>query len=248
MKISVSTGLPQSQASEEQVVLYRGISVPGDEAQRIRDRIISEGMRGTEGRQWRFTHHDLRDRLEDFFGKSALSTADTRAEDIPRFDAICACGDETGAAYYALKHNRHRRADEVSYVIRFSATLKDVYVDGRDFLYTAFQMFDRKTSERITEQNEVLRNLYGSGIQRYFSKAVSSSDLRYRWAMCDLACQDPQVLKGHLRNQTLIGGRFGTVFRSAFFVRAPIPSEQILAVSVACGPVPRQEYSLEAFF
>lgn len=240
--------MPQSQASEEQLVLYRGISVPGDEARKIRDRIISQGMRGTEGRQWRFTHYDLRDRLEGLFGKSALSTADTRAKDIPSFDAICACGDETGAAYYALKHNRHRRADEVSYVIRFSAALKDVYVDGRDFLHTAFQMFDRKTSARTAEQNEALRNLFGCGIQRYFLKAVSSSDIRYRWAMCDLACQDPQVVKGHLRNQTLIGGRFGTVFRSAFFVRAPIPPERILAVDTASEPVPRPEYSLEALF
>ena len=42
--------------------------------------------------------------------------------------------------------------------------------------------------------------------------------------MCNLAPFDESVVKSHYQNQKIIGGRYGTRFSSAFFVKAPIAS------------------------
>ena len=47
---------------------------------------------------------------------------------------VCACGDEMGAIYYTTKHNRDRE-NNTPVLISFDANLRDVIIDGRDFLY-----------------------------------------------------------------------------------------------------------------
>jgi len=51
-----------------------------------------------------------------------------------------------------------------------------------------------------------------------------------RIAMCNLAGFDPAVALSHLQNQRVIGGRYRTKFASAFFVKAPVSSNQISRV------------------
>jgi hypothetical protein len=81
-------------------------------------------------------------------------------------------------------------------------------VDGRDFLYTIFQLGDPQLARPIIER------IFGIAILRYIDRAWSS-DGRERIALCDLAVQDDAVVLAHAGNKTVIGGRYGTRFRSA---------------------------------
>lgn len=216
------------------LVLLRGIAVRSEDADRVRETILNNGILGNEGKRWSFDLNDLRGRLEDLFNNPVLSLSDTRPprQSADYFPVTCACGDEIGASYYALQHNKHEGLEEVSYVIRFRAPLWAVYLDGRDFLYTCFQLWDRETRGRVELQKQLISKIFGMRIARYFEKATTTSNHGYRLALCDLACQDPLVVKHHATNRLVIGGRFGTCFSSAFFVRTPIGPESIVAVEI----------------
>jgi hypothetical protein len=49
-------------------------------------------------------------------------------------------------------------------------------------------------------------------------------------ACCDLATQDPDVIRAHVSNGLVIGGRYNTRFSSAFMVTAPVPVAKIVSV------------------
>jgi len=209
------------------LILYRGFSVPKDASNITKNTIISKGLSGNEG-FWKFELDNLRDKLDILFNKPDLSTSDTRNSSSP-FPVVCACGDRIGASYYA-----HRGDDsgKVPYVIKFAAPLSSIYVDGRDFLYTVIGYLGKKP-ELKEKQILILKKLFGKAIERYLIKAVSSEESTYRFAMCDLACQDENVIIDHYKNKLVIGGRYDTIFRSAFFVKVPISSEQIISVEVS---------------
>ena len=208
----------------EMLTLYRGIAVPRSKAKMIADNIKEKGIKGDEG-FWRFIYKDLRARINELFNKPDLSRNDTiYSKQYNEFPVVCVA-DELGAHYYALVHNWNSE-DNTPIVITLKVPITDVYVDGRDFLYTCFG------SCKSYQTVEILKELYGSSIEKYFLKAISSSDLRYRYAMCDLATQDLDVIVAHYKNKTIIRGRYNTHFRSAFFVRAPIPPDRIKDVQI----------------
>jgi len=227
----------------KELILFRGITVPADNAEIVRREILTEGIRGDEG-SWNIEIVDLKDRLQILYDKADLTTNDTRPsrtvqdgrgwhiETIDGFRIICACGDESGASYYALDHNRHPQKDEISFIIKFVVPLSDVYIDGKDFLYTCFQFWDRKGTGIFASQSETLSKLFGKTILKYFEKAASTDDQKYRVAMCDLACQDDQIISDHAKNKIIIKGRYNTTFCSAFFVKSPIAAARILSVEI----------------
>jgi len=218
------------------VTLYRGLAVPEVEAKRIEQKILSEGVSGTEG-NWQFHVPDIlhvRASLEALFRMPDL-TRDHLPEDTT-FRGFCACGGATGAAYYALRHNFTKKND-YPLVIEFTASIDDIYVDGRDFLYPAFQLWDRHFTNNQDWQSAVLCDLFGPSISRYFDTACQSAHQPYRIAMCDLATFDSEVAWGHVHNERVIAGRYGTMFTSAFFVKAPVTANRITRVYVPedCG-------------
>ena len=227
----------------KKLTLFRGISVSKNEVEKIKGNIITNGIKGNEG-FWEFELNDLRKQLNELFEKPDLSTEDTRPsiwiedhnngghrELINGFPVICAA-DKLGAHYYALVHNRHKVKDEVGLIVSFETPIDNVYADGRDFLYTCFQLWDRNATKNYAKQLSLLTKIYGDAIRKYFEKASKSKDQSYRIAMCDLATQDIDVVKAHYKNDIVIGGRYGTVFKSAFFVRVPILPEYILNVEI----------------
>ena len=224
-------------------ILYRGITVPKEDAQKIKDNLIRAGIRGDEG-NCRVQVPDTRDKLEILFNKQDLTTDDTRAK---TEDTVCACGDKGGASYYALVHNTYRNAEEVSFVLSFVMPISAIWIDGRDFLYTCFQLWDREGAHHVKEQSGILKKLFGPNIETYFKKAALSGDQDYRLAMCDLACQDSQVIRDHTRNKIIIGGRHGTKFCSAFSVKPPINPQQIISVEPAEFWIFSPSISLEDF-
>ena len=114
---------------------FRGIAVPASSADQTIASIRENGLIEGQGTWNMLQSWGLPD---DRLGRKAdLSTSDTRRESATR-PALCACGTVEGAAYYAWHHNRTSYND-TPVLVEFDAPLDDIAVDGRDFLYPAFQ-------------------------------------------------------------------------------------------------------------
>jgi len=216
--------------------LYRGIAVPWEQKESVIQEIEAKGLVYTEASNWKFSlgpafSDSYREKL---FRKVDLSTSDTRPKGAKEV-YICACGEKQGARYYAYRHNRTKDKN-CALVIEFEANIRDLRVDGRDFLYTMFQMGDP------AKAREAVIDCFGKAIGRYAEAAWMSdrSQTNYSIALCDLAIEDPAVIKGHLRNRSVINGRSRTSFCSAFFVRTPIPPTHIQSIEVIKSFVPSE--------
>ena len=199
---------------------FRGISVPEADTRSVITQIERDGISGTEGK-WKVKYSYPGD-IDLLFSKADLSTDDTRDQELET-PVICACGEYLGASYYALKHNRTPE-NNTSIVMEFEADMSSVAIDGRDFLYTAFQSGDPNRAR------PVLRTAFGGAVLRYAELAWKTKEQSKRVALCDLAINDPAVICSHYDNVLVLGGRFGTVFRNAFLVRVPIPASAIISV------------------
>lgn len=218
--------------SQTSLILYRGIAVRPIDAQQVLNSILNGGIKGNEGR-WRFLLPDparVRAKIPDLLSAQRLSTHDIFSE--TPFNGICACGDTIGAYYYALKHNR---TVEKSFpiLIKFRASIDDIYVDSCDFLCTAFQFWDRETKSARAKQALVLEELFGQKILLYFDRCAREREQSIRIALCNLAAFDIEVVLAHYNNRKIIRGRYGTTFCSAFYVKAPVNPSQI----ISCEPI-----------
>ena len=199
--------------------LFRGIAVPSDIAASAKLRLLENGLVEGQG-NWRIE--------QPWRVRSGILVANTDASrDDPRNlewrPAICACGTPAGAAFYSLHHNRST-TNNTPILIEFEAHLDRVRVDGRDFLYPAFQMGQPEKARTV------LQKIYGDEIVKYADRAWATQDQTKRIAMCDLATMDPEVVLAHYSNRKVIVGRFGTVFENAFTVALPVDANSIICV------------------
>jgi hypothetical protein len=201
---------------------YRGIAVPAARASSVIADIQTRGLLPGDGR-WRMIFNDLKPKIAELWERPALGTDDTKYE-AEKPSWVCACGDETGAIYYATRHNGTEQ-NNTPLLITFEADLRNVIIDGRDFLYTVFQFGDPERARSI------IKNVYGGKILRYLDRAWATTDQSERIALYDLATQDDAVISAHHRNKVMIGGRFKTQFRTAFMVQTPVRAERIIAVT-----------------
>jgi hypothetical protein len=203
---------------------YRGMAVPAGRAPATIANIRKDGLQ-VRNAGWRMTAQDLKPHSDRLWCLPSLERSDVdlvpRDETNPR---VCACADKMSALFYACKKNV-TATDKSSLLITFDADIVDVIVDGRDFLYTVFQMGNPDRARPIVER------LFGSAILRYVDRAwaTDKGDLQ-RVFICDLAVQNDDVIRAHARNATVIGGRYGTEFCSAFMVRMPVSGERIVSV------------------
>jgi hypothetical protein len=224
--------------SVDELVLYRGISVPDADLDEVVDTIRSTGIAGNEG-HWKFQGWDLRPHLDRIIETPSLTGID---DDGP--PVVCACGDQDGAHFYACHHNHS--AGNRPLVVKFSAETAACYVDCRDFLCTTFQFWDSRGIRSQAEVADVLTRLFGAGIDRYFSKAAATKEQAARIALCNAAAFDPAVIRDHYANRLRIGGRHRVVFMSAFFVSAPILPQQIIEVyEPECESAPQPDVTLD---
>ena len=215
------------------LTLYRGITVPESSFKKVKQEITRRGLVQNTERTWKMESVDLRQKLDALFVNDALSTKDTRpsilVEEgngsyrklVDSFHVVCACGDELGASYYASMHNKTDR-NNVPLIIKFQADISNVQIDGKDFLYTAFQMGS------TGRQRDKILEYFGDSVSRYLDKAWKSRENDFKIAICDVAIQDFEVIEAHYNNQTVIGGRHNTVFCSAFQVALPVESRNIV--------------------
>lgn len=233
--------------------LYRGISVARGNVEKVKSIIDSEGLEQSHELPWSSYILDIRPNLAELLNRPDLSTSHTRfyrpvqgityesvcQRDLP-FPFVFACGDKTGAAYFANTRNRIK-TDDFPLVIEFLAPVEDVFVDGKDFLYSAFTNGPRRGM-----RDHILR-CFGVEISEYLDRAWRSEEVEHRIALCDLAVQDLDVVSSHYQNQVPIGGRHGTVFRSAFMVRLPIGSHRILSINRANPCYEAPTFSIDDF-
>ena len=200
---------------------YRGITVPSEDAERVMESIWLNGLAPGQG-TWSMTHEHPGN-LKFLHLKQDLSLDDTRPG-TRSVAAICACGDETGAAYYACSHNKSEKNDK-PILIEFTTDLSRAAIDGKDFLYTAFQLGDPSRARPALEQ------CFGTAVLAYADRAWTSEDQSFRVAQCDLAIHDPEVIEAHHANKLVIAGRCNTHFRSAFTISLPVRPAEIVNVS-----------------
>ena len=200
--------------------LFRGIAVPKDKADQVITTIKNQGLARDRGWTWKMEFRHPGD-LDALFAKADLSLKDTRPDGAQSDLGVCACGEETSAAYYAWQHNRTVE-NTTPIIMEFDMPDDAVSIDGRDFLYTVFQLGQPELAW------PVLARVFGNCIQHYAERAWASKEQSI--ALCDLARHDPQIIKAHHTNAVVLGGRYNTVFRNAFIVRLPVGAASIVRV------------------
>ena len=203
------------------MLFCRGIAVPAASVENSAAEIRRNGLQvRTDG--WRMLAHDLKPHLDRIWALPSITRADVEP-DVEMPNWVCACADRSSALYYACKHNVTSE-DNASLLITFEAELSDVIIDGRDFLYTIFQLGDPDRARPIARQ------LFGTAILRYVDRAWNTDQDDQRISICRLAVQDDNVIRAHASNAIAISGRSRTQFCNAFLVRLPITSDRIVTV------------------
>jgi hypothetical protein len=227
--------------------LYRGIAINPALRDEVIHKIVSEGMQDAKKGAWQNVMPDPRVvRRQQAELEGCPEGIRDSIDRMPAEPLVYACGDRFGASYYALQHNRTGN-DTCAILIEFEAPDTSLCVDGKDFLYTVFQLWDRAGTARRGKVQHILASLYGKRIGRYFDKAAASSDTKTRIGFCDLACHDLDVVNGHHGNRVLIHGRHGTQFCSSFQRQLPVHVAAIRsAASISSMPeAPADVVSLE---
>ncbi len=205
--------------------LYRGIAVPAASAESAIEAIVQDGLqRRTSG--WGMIAQDLKSHIDRIWSLPSITAADvTLVERDQAPGWVCACAERASALFYACRHNVHKE-DNIPLLITFDADISRVIIDGRDYLYPLFQIGNPERARPIAVR------LFGSAILRYVDRAWNTerTDAEQRIAICSLAVQDEEVIAAHARNTTVIQGRYGTEFCSAFMARLPVKADQIVAV------------------
>lgn len=203
---------------------FRGIAVPAGSATSTIADIEQNGLQIRKS-GWRMIAQDLRPHLDRLWSLPTITRTDVNLlPDDQTPSRVCACADKTSALFYACKKNL-TVVNNTSLLIAFEADISDIIVDGRDFLYTAFQLGNSERTRATVER------LCGSAILRYADRAWATDPHDdQRISICDLAVQDAEVIRAHARNATVIGGRYNTEFCSAFMVRMPIPNDRLVSV------------------
>jgi hypothetical protein len=223
--------------------LYRGITLNENNVNRVVTFIKENGLNIVEESQWSgFIWKDLRGELKRLFEKENLDRDETQPnsiwveneksghrEYIEGNVGIC-FADRIGANYYAFKHNMNQE-NKIPVVITVEVDIKDVAIDGRDFLYTVFGFLDRENIEKTKRQKATLSKLYGDKIGLYVDKVINNPESD-KFAVCDLAIIDDDIITSHLANKILIKGRHRTIFKSAFYVKVPIQPSSIKKIQI----------------
>jgi hypothetical protein len=151
---------------------------------------------------------------------------------LPQTPLTYACGDFEATARYAL------RESGTPVVISFEITLEEVMIDGKDFLYTVFQFWDRDGTSHCDLVRENLSTLFGSAMLGWFDRACRETDTMARIGPCDLAVHDLAAIDRHYANRTDIAGRHNRLFRSSFALPATLDPAAILNIQEVALPPP----------
>ena len=205
------------------LTLFRGISLINDtELENTITEIRTNGLNINSLGSWEFPTN-IKTNLNDLYLKKNINKSDTRFAD--NFKGFF-FADLLGAQYYATRN----QSRPTSIIISIEVDIKYVFIDGRDYLYNTFYKFKNgQNSQTSTNIINDLKTIYGKTIDKYICKFLeetkSDSD-----AICDLIIHDEEIILNHYKNNKIIGGRHGTMFRSSFYVQSPIKPEMIKSI------------------
>lgn len=254
MKTVQATNDPtKSDILHEELFFYRGICIKPIEKKQVLEKIAKYGLNSKDPQWCKTAFVDHKGKLAKLLKKPDLTLQDVRPSKMVNNEfggqtrvsfgvepAVCACGDEIGATYYAQKHNRNEREGKTeALIIKFKAPVKDTIVDGCDFMFTCMQFGE-------SEQHKAkLVETFGRDSEKYYELARKSTDQEFRIAIAYLAVQDPRIILSHYNNKKVIGGRWGTIFCSAFQIKLPIPSERIIDIFSPRLSIPAPEIRIK---
>lgn len=207
--------------------LYRGIAVTQEVADQIIEKIKKEGLENNDPCTWHFEFEDISSKLDELNKLKILTTENTRPKKEKLTNWLC-FADKIGATYYATQHNISAEKS-VSILIEIETEIENVRIDGRDFLFASFGIYGQNNPNK-KEQLSKMKQIFGDKIELYLEKLSNPNSEQF--AVCDLATFDPKVIYDHYKNEILIGGRYNTLFNSAFFVKLPISSKEIIDVKI----------------
>jgi hypothetical protein len=238
--------------------LYRGITVSENDVDLVIHDIKTNGLYQSENQHWAgFIWKNIKSELNALYNKQDLTRNDTfpasvwigkktkkvykNWQEAPQSEngghreyvegelSIC-FADKLGAEYYATQHNVFKEKI-IPLLITLELDLENIAIDGRDFLYTVFGSIDPKDFKKTKRQTEKLKNIFGKKIEKYIEKLITHPNSE-KTAICDLVICDDEIIIEHSRNTEIIGGRYGTVFKSAFFGKTPITGDKIKNVEI----------------
>ncbi|MGL4362440.1 MAG: hypothetical protein ACRCSG_04055 [Cellulosilyticaceae bacterium] len=177
----------------------------------------------------------------------------------------CVCADWNGAKHYAT-----RERSRIGIVLEVSVPKDRVFVDGLDFLYTLFRDDIVKKFTNINMQfREALVGAYGEKILEYIEEAPrlleelenikdfkllsrdkgNKSEYERHWSSSmfryvDYICTDADIINAHLDSQTIIRGRYNTVYQAAFAIINGIKETEVIDVLPATNHI-QSEYKYE---
>jgi DNA-binding Lrp family transcriptional regulator len=224
---------PQSSNGEEAVTLFRGLSVPESDVARVSLEVRQQGLKKVKGMTWASTMASpaaIREMAAEL--RINPSTIRQSIRTLEQEHVICGCGDEFSASGYAGAYSRSGER-YLGLMVSYSMAPGSLAIDGKDFLYTVFQLWDRHQTRHLETVRDFLGQIYGKKILNYFDLAAETKCSDERIGLCDLACVDLEIVRHHYQNQILIHGRCQRRFFSAFQMQAPVLPEQIISVNPA---------------
>jgi len=148
---------PASLNMETTIRFFRGIVVPSGSATSTIADIQQNGLQIRKS-GWRMIAQDLKPHFDRLWSLPTITRADVNLlPDDQTPSRICACADKTSALFYACRKNV-TVVNNTSLLITFEADISDIIVDGRDFLYTAFQLGNSERTRATVER------LYGARV------------------------------------------------------------------------------------
>ena len=140
----------------------------------------------------------------------------------------------TGCFFGASIYSNH--SENKAVVIEIETDIKNILIDGRDFLYYAIpQIINNSNMDKILFPK--LKASFGNKILEYIQigrTIVWENDTNKRFRLVDYICMDKEIINAHYNNkEILIEGRYGTKFLSAFAIIGGIKKEFILDIKDA---------------
>jgi hypothetical protein len=224
-------------------IFYRGITLDPAIADVDKSVIRETGTLNAKAmwsRNTRSSPHEVRRQTPHLSSTPSKAREAIRA--LPQEPMTYACASFEDAAFYA------KRGAGLPVVIAVEVPLENVAIDGKDFLYTVFQLWDRGgRRDHKPEVRYILDKLFGPALAKWFDQAAAESEQAARIGLCDLAADDLAAISAHYLNKIAIAGRYGTLFCSAFDLPAKVDSADILMVEdvVRTFSVPKRVVNLQ---
>lgn len=215
--------------------LYRGLNLSNSEIEFIKMNGDSDLEKGAWLLKPRINHHNLS-------AQNVIEKILQEPENIERYSSRNSknildvgkyvTGCYLGASIYS--NDSSKKENNVNIIV--NVNLENIFIDGRDFLYTAIPKIIREQSIDPKFLNK-LSACFGSKILDYielsnkYSKQLILKDGNLLLRLVDYICMDKTIIKSHYKNnKILIKGRHSTRFFSAFAIIGGILPDMILEI------------------